>query len=337
MTNTKRKLSSICPQCSSRVERFIINTDCEISMCESVNCSYPFNEQSAEGLNIETPNTSFIRYSKCNSKASSLSNTVALPTPDDAKSAKKARTSSYKPVSSSSTEKKQKDKLHLTKPSVSDALKTIVAAPAATAAAPLTNALPATTAKHDSTKNHEQSSATTNAISSLTPPPDADSQGTIKYSSATPPHSSSVSSASSVSSTSSSLFNLFDFSMPSPTNSILSDTLSQFDYSESSQGLDPVITALLNYYSDITQAPPPAAATATSFKINDPQTPPVVSGLCLPPMTAAKVAKVPTSNTPNINDYTLGDIESLLTIDNVNPPAQSEELSWMEDYNDLFL
>jgi len=43
-----------------------------------------------------------------------------LPTPDDAKSAKKARTSSYKPVSSSSSEKKQKDKIHLTKPSASD-------------------------------------------------------------------------------------------------------------------------------------------------------------------------------------------------------------------------
>ncbi|KAL0140579.1 hypothetical protein V8B55DRAFT_1587461 [Mucor lusitanicus] len=310
MTNTKRKLSSTCPQCSSRVERFIINTDCEISMCESVNCSYPFNEQSAEGLNIETPNTSFIRYSKCNSKASSLSNTVALPTPDDAKSAKKARTSSYKPVSSSSTEKKQKDKLHLTKPSVSDAPKPTVAALAPATSNLHANALPTTAAKLDTTENQQQPSATTtNAITSLTPPPEADPQDATKYTSATPPPSSSLSSASS---TSSSLFNLFDFSMPSPTSSILSDTLSQFDY-------------------NITQAPPPAA------KLVDPQTPPAVTGLCLPPMTAAKVAKVPTSNTPNINDYTLGDIESLLTIDNVNPPAQSEELSWMEDYNDLFL
>lgn len=292
-------------------------------------CSYPFNEQSAEGLNIETPNTSFIRYSKCNSKASSLSNTVALPTPDDAKSAKKARTSSYKPVSSSSTEKKQKDKLHLTKPSVSDAPKPTVAALAPATSNLHANALPTTAAKLDTTENQQQPSATTtNAITSLTPPPEADPQDATKYTSATPPPSSSLSSASS---TSSSLFNLFDFSMPSPTSSILSDTLSQFDYSESSQGLDPVITELLNYYSDITQAPPPAA------KLVDPQTPPAVTGLCLPPMTAAKVAKVPTSNTPNINDYTLGDIESLLTIDNVNPPAQSEELSWMEDYNDLFL
>ncbi|GAN01142.1 hypothetical protein MAM1_0005d00573 [Mucor ambiguus] len=335
MTNTKRKLSSVCPQCNSRVERFIINTDCEISMCESVNCGYPFNEQSAEGLNIETPNTSFIRYSKCNSKASSLSNTVALPTPDDAKSAKKARTSSYKPVSSSSTEKKQKDKLHLTKPSVSDAPKPIVAAPVPvpTASDIHNNVLP-TAAEQDSTKNLGQSTASTNPMSSLTPPPEADHQNVAQYALATPPHPSSV---SSVYSTSSSLFNLFDFSMPSPTSSILSDTLSQFDCSESSQGLDPVITELLNYYSDITQAPPPAAAANTSVKVNDPQTPPAVSGLCLPPMTAAKVAKVPTSNTPNINDYTLGDIESLLTIENVNPSAQPEELSWMEDYNDLFL
>ncbi|KAF1803785.1 hypothetical protein FB192DRAFT_1083779 [Mucor lusitanicus] len=285
MTNTKRKLSSTCPQCSSRVERFIINTDCEISMCESVNCSYPFNEQSAEGLNIETPNTSFIRYSK-------------------------SRTSSYKPVSSSSTEKKQKDKLHLTKPSVSDAPKPTVAALAPATSNLHANALPTTAAKLDTTENQQQPSATTtNAITSLTPPPEADPQDATKYTSATPPPSSSLSSASS---TSSSLFNLFDFSMPSPTSSILSDTLSQFDY-------------------NITQAPPPAA------KLVDPQTPPAVTGLCLPPMTAAKVAKVPTSNTPNINDYTLGDIESLLTIDNVNPPAQSEELSWMEDYNDLFL
>lgn len=253
-----------------------------------------------------------------------------MPTPDDAKSAKKARTSSYKPVSSSSTEKKQKDKLHLTKPSVSDAPKPIVAAPAVATSDSHTNVLPAIAAKQHITKNHEQSAANANAASSLTPPPEADQQDTAKFTSATTP---SHSSASSVSSTSSSLFNLFDFSMPSPTSSILSDTLSQFDYSESSQGLDPVIRDLLNYYSDITQAPPPAA----SLKLNDPQTPPAVPGLCLPPMTAAKVAKVPTSNTLNINDYTLGDIESLLTIDNVNPPAQSEELSWMEDYNDLFL
>ncbi|KAK4510335.1 peptide transporter ptr2 [Mucor velutinosus] len=314
MTNTKRKLSSICPQCSSRVERFIINTDCEISMCESLNCSYPFNEQSAEGLNIETPITSFIRYSKSNSKASSLSNTVALPTPDDAKSAKKARTSSYKPVSSSSTEKKQKDKLHLTKPSVSDAPKPTVAALAIATSNQHTNVLPAIATQYHITKNLEPSTASTNAITLLTPPPEADHQDTIKdISATTPPSSSSV---SSVSSTSSSLFSLFGFSMPSPTNSILSDTLSQFDY-------------------NITQAPPPAATT--SFKRNDPQTPPAVPGLCLPPMAAAKVAKVPSSNTPNINDYTLGDIESLLTIDNVNPPTQSEELSWMEDYNDLFM
>ncbi|KAL7329298.1 hypothetical protein PS15p_207421 [Mucor circinelloides] len=312
MTNTKRKLSSICPQCSSRVERFIINTDCEISMCESVNCSYPFNEQSAEGLNIETPNTSFIRYSKTNSKASSLSNTVALPTPDDAKSAKKARTSSYKPVSSSS-EKKQKDKIHLTKPSASDA--PTVAVSAAVQPDLRCNVLPATSPKQCSSNNQQQSTASSNAISSFTPPPEADHQDPTKSTSATPPPpSSSISSASSVSS-SSSFINLFDFSMPSPTSSILSDTLSsQFDY-------------------NITQAPPPA----TCFKHADPETPPAVPGLCLPPMTAAKVAKVPTSNTLNINDYTLGDIESLLTIDNVNPPAQTEELSWMEDYNDLFL
>ncbi|KAL7313924.1 hypothetical protein PS15m_007599 [Mucor circinelloides] len=312
MTNTKRKLSSICPQCSSRVERFIINTDCEISMCESVNCSYPFNEQSAEGLNIETPNTSFIRYSKTNSKASSLSNTVALPTPDDAKSAKKARTSSYKPVSSSS-EKKQKDKIHLTKPSASDA--PTVAVSAAVQPDLRCNVLPATSPKQCSSNNQQQSTASSNAISSFTPPPEADHQDPTKSTSATPPPpSSSISSVSSVSS-SSSFINLFDFSMPSPTSSILSDTLSsQFDY-------------------NITQAPPPA----TCFKHADPETPPAVPGLCLPPMTAAKVAKVPTSNTLNINDYTLGDIESLLTIDNVNPPAQTEGLSWMEDYNDLFL
>lgn len=244
---------------------------------------------------------------------------LRLPTQvsyDDAKSAKKARTSSYKPVSSSSTVKTQKDKLHLTKPSVSDAPKPTAApaiAPAPATSHLHTTVVPVTTAKLDITKIQQPLNATSNTVSSSTPPPEADAQDTTKYKSATPPSSSSISSASSVSSTSSSLFNLFDFSMPSPTSSILSDTLSPFDY-------------------NITQAPAPAVA-----KVNDPQTPPGLPGLCLPPMTAAKVAKVPTSNTPNIHDYTLGDIESLLTIDNVNPPVQSEELSWMEDYNDLFL
>ncbi|KAI8647209.1 hypothetical protein BD408DRAFT_427945 [Parasitella parasitica] len=328
MVNTKRKPSSICPECGSQVERYIINTDCEISMCESVNCSYPFNEQSGEGLSIETPNTSFIRYSKTNSKASSLSNTVAVPTPDDdnnAKSAKKARTSSYKLASSFSSEKKQKDKLNLTKPSTSDVKKS------SEHVAPATPLGGAKVGLHISTFTHTQEQSQVISTTSFTPPPETDYQES-KSSVSSASASTSASPITAVFSppSSSSALNLFEFALPSPTSETLS---SQLDNSELIAGYDPVITNLLNYYADITQkAPSPVKPTDITS---------ITAGLCLPPIAAARVAKVPASNISSVHDYTLGDIESLLSADNVDPPLQNnsqiEELSWMEDYNDLFL
>ncbi|CEP07443.1 hypothetical protein [Parasitella parasitica] len=335
MVSTKRKPSSICLQCSSRIERYIINTDCEISMCENVNCSYPFNEQSGEGLNIETPNTSFIRYSKINSKASSLSNTVASPTPDDnnnAKSAKKARTSLYKPASSSSSEKKQKDKLNLTKSStlgVNEPNKHV-------ASVTLTRASKADLHINTFTQANEQSRVV--STTSFTPPPETDYQESKSSASSATASTSTSPITVAFSPSSSTTSKLFDFALPSPTSIVYSESLSsQLDSSELPERHDPVITELLNYYADITQkTPPPRPPAVKSSDITS-----ITAGLCLPPIAAAKVASVPASNTPSVHDYTLGDIESLLSVDIVNPPLQNnsqiEELSWMEDYTDLFL
>ncbi|KAI9283316.1 hypothetical protein BY458DRAFT_496178 [Sporodiniella umbellata] len=48
--------NSRCPFCSSLVENYIINFDCEIEMCENEKCAYPFTQSSVEGLIIENPN-----------------------------------------------------------------------------------------------------------------------------------------------------------------------------------------------------------------------------------------------------------------------------------------
>ena len=257
-----------------------------------------------------------------------------MPTPDDnnnAKSAKKARTGSYKPASSSS-EKKQKDQLHLTKTPDSNVLveEVIVVATSTDKSDLQINTL------SQANTNKEQLATPFSELSSFTPPPEIDYQD-LKSSVSSTASSSTTTTTTTTTTTSpstSSAMSIFDFSLPSPTNSIFNEALSnQSNHSESIMALDPIISQLLNFYSDITQkAPPPRKAV-------DPTTPPVL-GLCLPPMAAAKIAKVPSNNSPTIADYTLSDIESLLTTDNVNPPSlqnQTEELSWMEDYNDLFM
>lgn len=255
-----------------------------------------------------------------------------MPTPDDnnnAKSAMKARTGSYKPASSSS-EKKQKDQLHLQKSSDSDvSVEEAIVVATSTDKTDLQN-----NTLSQANTNKEQLATSFSELSSFTPPPEVDCQDLKSSVSSTALSSSSSSITTTASPSTSSAMNIFDFSLPSPTNSIFNEALSnQLNHSESIMGLDPIISQLLIFYSDITQkAPPPRKAI-------DPTTPPVL-GLCLPPMAAAKVAKVPSDNFPTIADYTLSDIESLLTTDNVNPSSlqnQTEELSWMEDYNDLFM
>lgn len=259
-----------------------------------------------------------------------------MPTPDDnnnAKSAKKARTGSYKPASSSSSEKKQKDQLNLTKSSDSDAsVEEVIVAATSTAKTDLQINTPPQV-----NTNKEQSATSFSELSSFTPPPEVDYQD-LKLSASSTASSSSTTTPTTITTTSpstSSAMSIFDFSLPSPTSSIFNEALSnQLNHSESIMGLDPIISQLLNFYSDITQKAPPPPGKAI-----DPTTPPV-SGLCLPPMAAAKIAKVPSNNSPTTADYTLNDIESLLTVDNVNPSSlqnQTEELSWMEDYNDLFM
>ncbi|KAI9478133.1 MAG: hypothetical protein EXX96DRAFT_569682 [Benjaminiella poitrasii] len=43
MTSLKRKLGDICNSCNSRIETFKINLDCEIIMCSNLKCNTPFN------------------------------------------------------------------------------------------------------------------------------------------------------------------------------------------------------------------------------------------------------------------------------------------------------
>ncbi|KAI9358738.1 hypothetical protein BD770DRAFT_442943 [Pilaira anomala] len=109
--------------------------------------------------------------------------------------------------------------------------------------------------------------------------------------------------------------------------------------SSESDGLDPVITNLLNFYSDITQKPSPNQTVQLSENI------------ALPPATAANTSPNSAFNVPSLS---LEAIESLLndtntdtipineTTDCTSPssyiatPKDPSVLSWMEDLDTLF-
>lgn len=96
---------------------------------------------------------------------------------------------------------------------------------------------------------------------------------------------------------------------------------------------DPVITSLLNYYSDITQQKPPVASSLV-----------LPTDIAFPPESAA-------TSSNNNNNFTLDDINSLLLNDksttdtiecqtpsspNVTTPEDSNNMSWMENMDVLF-
>lgn len=122
------------------------------------------------------------------------------------------------------------------------------------------------------------------------------------------------------------------------TSQLVENSIMQSESSEP-DGLDPVITNLLNFYSDIAQKPSPT------------QTVQLPGNIALPPATAAKASANSASNAPNLS---LEAIESLLsdtntdiipineTIDCTSPsshiatPKDPSVLSWMEDLDTLF-
>jgi hypothetical protein len=102
---------------------------------------------------------------------------------------------------------------------------------------------------------------------------------------------------------------------------------------------DPSITILLNSFSDITQAPPPAQKLA------------LPSNLVLPPVSAAKSSGgmsfealeslLSTDNTITTtameqNEFILDSCASPSSSSTINTPKDNTEISWIEDFDVLF-
>lgn len=84
---------------------------------------------------------------------------------------------------------------------------------------------------------------------------------------------------------------------------------------------DPAITLLLNYFSDITQAPPPPAPKPTVFELP--------TNIALPPISAAKQSNPTSSN----NAYSLADIETLLSNETINTSRATPNITKVQVAN----
>lgn len=235
-----------------------------------------------------------------------VSDEVTIATP-----AKKARTGTYQPVSGSS-KTKQTDQSH-SKPMALDA----------NSVSNKEN-LPSTESIFDDILNVpltiETSSTPFMFDTSLFN--DTQYQNHTTDSSTTSPicHTSTSNSSFSTGNSNDAFFSDISETYSPPSSTDLASSAQLYNKKSESSNPDPLITRLLNYYTDITQTPPKEKHVS------------LPGNLALPPPSAAK-----TVSNNNDSKYTMTDINNLLNDDDILPPTNSTSVtSWIDDFDYLF-
>ncbi|KAI7903372.1 uncharacterized protein BX663DRAFT_551649 [Cokeromyces recurvatus] len=280
MTSLKRKLGDICSVCSSRIETFQINLDCEIEMCSNLQCFLPFNlpatsfiynvpfDKHKWFINVNSPQLSSFTTPK-HSESFTTANTEC------AKSPKKAKSALVDPSQPSKATTKSNKKM-IKPPKITSAVQ---AMPTPTPPNPEEQQINSAQLDLDNIPNILDFLAS--PISVETPFDITKDIHFIDTVGTTEENKNTISS------------NKKDIGYHSPKSTTANNINSTTQF-------DPVITQLLDQFSDITQHAPPSVVPKPS--------PAFPSNLALPPLSAARTVVQKQSST----NYSISELEKFL-------------------------